>query len=51
MSRKTVSILILLSGLILSAVAGLVAFSVVESRRMQSDRFQAEALVEELLDG
>lgn len=48
MSRKTVSILILLSGLFLSAIAGFIAFSVVESRRMQSDRFQAGALVEEL---
>ncbi len=48
MSRKTVSILILLSGMLMSAIAGLIAYTAVESRRLQSDRFQAGALVEEL---
>ncbi|MEE4237868.1 MAG: CHASE domain-containing protein [Anderseniella sp.] len=48
MSRKTVSILILFSGLALSVIAGVIAYGVVESRRVQSDRFQAGAMVDEL---
>lgn len=48
MSRKTVSIFILLSGLVLSVIAGVIAYGVVESRRVQSDRFQAGAMVDEL---
>ncbi len=48
MSKRPVSFLILLIGILLSALAGYTAYSVVDGKRLQTDRFAAEAVVEDL---
>jgi PAS domain S-box-containing protein len=46
--KRPVSFLILIVGILLSALAGFTAYSVVDSKRLQTDRFAAETLVEDM---